>query len=63
MEINERRILIIGYSCLEQDPSWEVGQDVEITIRGTVRKIEDADNDDGSIDRTFKVKQISCLQK
>lgn len=61
MDTNEFKLLVIGFSCLENDPSLAVGDDVELIIKGTVRKIEEADNDDGTCDRTFKVKQISCL--
>jgi len=34
----------------------EMGKDYEITVRGSVVKSEDSDNQDGSIDRCFVIK-------
>jgi hypothetical protein len=38
--------------------SLEIGQDVEVAIQGNVVKVEDTDNQDGTINRTYVIKSI-----
>lgn len=54
--INERIIKITGSACI--DKKLELEQDVEIKIKGSVVKVEDAGNNDGTKNRIFKVKLI-----
>lgn len=56
--INERILKITGSSCIEND--LELGQDISVNIQGNVIKIEEKDNQDGTKDRIFFIKQISA---
>lgn len=61
-KIDEYKLLFIGFSCHGGDPLLEIGQDVEMIVKGTVQKVEKANNDDGTISITYKIKQTSCQQ-
>lgn len=52
-------ILMIGFATLEKDPEIEIGDELMITVKGNLMKIEDVDNFDGTIDRKYKVKLIT----
>ena len=54
MEINEKILKITGSASLPRE--IEFGQDVEITLRGSLVKTELKDNQDGTFDKIFKVK-------
>lgn len=51
-EINEKFIQVRGKVATSED--LKLGQDIEVTV--TVEKSEDADNNDGTVDRTYKCK-------
>ncbi|NCN86941.1 hypothetical protein GW932_03830 [archaeon] len=55
--INERILYCIGSAAVEKD--LDLGQDVTITVKGNVLKIEQRDNQDGTRDLLFKVKLIT----
>ena len=59
--INERILKITGSSSIERD--LELGQDVSVDVEGSVVKIEERDNQDGTKDRVFFIKQISARTK
>lgn len=58
-QINERQVLIIGKSCIEEDLG-DYGDEVSLLVKGSIHKIEGEDNCDGTINRIFKVKQITA---
>lgn len=55
MKINEHLVRISAGKAPIDKP-LEIGQEVTIGAKGTVTKIEDTDNQDGSIDRTYCIK-------
>lgn len=59
MEINEKVLRVIGGSALTPETEFALGDDVTAEIQGSVVKIEEKDNQDGTKDRIFIVKQIS----
>jgi hypothetical protein len=63
MEINEKVLRVVGGSSLPPETELELGADVVIEITGNVVKIEEKDNQDGTKDRVFIVKQISASIK
>lgn len=54
-QINEH-LVRISASKAPISTELEIGQEVTIGAKGTVTKIEDSDNNDGSIDRTYCIK-------
>ena len=54
-KINEYQVLIYGKANIEQAIE---GKDVVLVVHGTVQKVEDEDNDNGTFNRTYKVKQV-----
>jgi len=57
MEVNENLLTVsAGYIIL--DTPLKIGDDVILTISGTVITTTDKDNNDGTINRVFKVKGI-----
>lgn len=55
LQINERLVKIsAGY--ITTDESLELGTDISLLVKGTVTKIEDHDNQDGTINRIYVVK-------
>lgn len=61
-EVNERQVLIIGKANIEEDLG-DYGDDVTLLIKGSIYKIEGSDNFNGTIDKLFKVKQITAEKK
>lgn len=61
MNVNEHRIKIMGLGNVApaNAPLVELGKDIELHIHGNVLKVEEVDNQDGSIDRIYKVKIIT----
>lgn len=66
MQINER-LVKISRGKIPIDKELEMGDDLELNLRGTVVKVEDTDNNDGTINRTYIVRcmgvdttNISC---
>lgn len=57
LRVNENLVKISAGKVVTPFP-LNLGEDVDILIEGTVVKSEDADNNDGSVDRTFVVKGI-----
>ena len=56
-QINERIIRFTGSATINKD--FELGEEVTFTeVVGGVVKIEEGDNQDGTKDRTFKIKLI-----
>ena len=55
MKINEHLVKISNGKAPIDKP-LEIGTEVIIGAKGTVVKVEDTDNQDGTIDRTFIVK-------
>ena len=57
-EINERIIRFTGSATINKDS--KLGEDVVFTeVTGGVVKIEEGDNQDGTKNRTFKIKLIT----
>jgi len=56
--INERLIMFTGKSCLGK--ALAIGDDFFFKVKGSVLKIEDIDNQDGTIDKVYKVKLLSA---
>lgn len=54
--INEHIIKITGSFCITADQAPRIGDDLTIAIQGSVVKTEDSDNQDGTINRLYKVK-------
>ncbi len=59
MDINERILKITGSSSLEGD--LKLGEYVKVNLDGFVVKIEEKDNQDGTKDRIFFVKQSIAI--
>jgi hypothetical protein len=57
MTINENLVLI-NASSIPIATELKMGDDVTIGIQGSVIKIEDSDNQDGTVNRTYKIKGI-----
>jgi len=55
MKINEKLVRISAGKA-PIDKELEIGQEVTIGAKGTVTKIEDTDNQDGTIDRCYVIK-------
>lgn len=58
-EINEKIIKITGSGCIDKELELELGDDIDILIKGNVVKIEDSDNQDGTYDKIMKIKIIT----
>ena len=56
--INERVLYCIGSASIE-DKGLQLGDDIIITLKGNVLKIEQRDNQDGTRDILYKVKLIT----
>ncbi len=54
MEINSKFIKITGSG--ETDKNLELDEEVILTVKGSVVKVEEGSNQDGSKDRIFKIK-------
>jgi predicted Zn-dependent protease len=59
MDTNEKVLRIVGGSSLRPEQEFELGDDVVAQVEGSVIKIEEKDNQDGTKDRIFIIKQIS----
>jgi hypothetical protein len=59
MDTNEKVLRIVGGSSLPPEQEFELGDNVIAQVEGSVVKIEEKDNQDGTKDRVFIVKQIS----
>ena len=57
MNINENLVLIMS-SCIPIQKELTIGDDVVLNVTGSVVKIEDSDNQDGTVNRTYKIKGI-----
>lgn len=57
MEINSRYLTVRGK--LEIDQELSLGQDIQVTV--TVTNIDDKDNDDSTIDRTYRSRLFEVL--
>lgn len=55
MQINEHLIRISASKAPIGTP-LDIGQEVTIGAKGTVTKIEDSDNQDGTMNRTYVIK-------
>ena len=61
-EINERRVRISnGLANIPDYIPLNMGQDLEIILCGTVVKIEESDNQNGTSDITYVVKCMEVL--
>jgi hypothetical protein len=60
MDTNCRWVRITKGKC-EVAGDYELGQDVEVHIKGTVVKEEIGDNNDGTADKTYVVKAVTIL--
>lgn len=56
--INERIIRFRGGASISSD--FELGADVKITVEGSIVGINENDNQDGTKDKIFIVKQITA---
>jgi hypothetical protein len=63
MEINEKIVRIIGGSSLTPETEFSLGDDAIVEITGSIVKIEEKDNQDGTKDRVYFVKQITAKVK
>ena len=54
IEINEKIIRFSG--SVNTNKNLELGDEILIRVKGSVVKVEDGDNQDGTKDRTFKVR-------
>jgi hypothetical protein len=62
MDINSKNIKISsGKSEIEKE--LQMSQDIEIVVIGSVVKIEDTDNQDGTINRCYVIKPSSVNPK
>ena len=59
-EPNEYVVRILGAANVESDEGLERGKDVSLLVRGNVLKVEEADNQDGTYDRVYKIKIITA---
>lgn len=59
-QVNEHVLLIYGKSNLIGEPEVQENGDVTITVHGNLQKVETVDNNDGTVDVVYKVKQISA---
>ena len=57
MDINEYILKISGSSFLPEP--MEMNREYLLTLRGAVKDIHETDNEDGTVDRTYSVKQDS----
>lgn len=57
MKINEN-LISLSPSSIPIDGEINMGDDVVIKVSGSVVKIEDSDNQDGTINRVYKIKGI-----
>jgi len=59
MEINERLIKVsMSKMAVDFVQEPQLGDDVQITIKGSIVKTEDGDNQNGTKDRTYVVKGV-----
>jgi hypothetical protein len=56
-QINERIVRIIGAASIPDDLSEK---DITLTIKGSVLKVEEEDNQDGTKNRVYKIKMITA---
>lgn len=61
LTLNEKIIRFMGSACTDKD--YQKGEDVTLTINGNVIEITERDNQDGTFNRTFKVKLITVDEK
>lgn len=54
--INEKILKIRGSVSLPPDKEFELGEDVEVVVCGSVIQIETKDNFDGTFDKIFILK-------
>lgn len=55
--VNERRYRLSGSVYAEED--LVLGQDVDLLINGTVVKVAESDNSDGTLDRVYTIKPVA----
>lgn len=63
--VDSYTILIYGKAELPEGISVS-GDDVTLLVKGTIKKVEEVDNEDGTKERVYKIKQITaeiCPQK
>ncbi len=62
--MNEQKIdehlIRISAGKIPIDQAIDMGDDVTLQVEGTVVKIEDSDNQDGTINRTYVVKGVAA---
>lgn len=62
-KINEKILRFVGSSCLTEGTKIELGDDVEISVTGSVINVVDKDNQDGTKNREYVVKIITSIVK
>jgi len=57
--LNEKIIRISGSGCINNQTKIELGEDREVLVRGSVVKVEEKDNQDGTKDIVYIIRILS----
>jgi hypothetical protein len=57
--LNEKIIRISGSGCINQETKIELGEDREVLVRGSVVKVEEKDNFDGTKDLIYHIRILT----
>lgn len=60
MEINEKILKLTGKVELNPEKELEYDKDITIICQGSLVKVEEGSNQDGTVNKTYKVKLITA---
>lgn len=59
MELNSKILKVSGKIELDPEKLLENGQILNLTVQGQIVQVADGDNQDGTFDRTYKLKLMT----